>query len=212
VDWAGNVIFLSDADDGATVFADASDQVASHLGAGYSLSSISLHATPLATARAELFAGLAQGASLVNYMGHGGIDRLSSGGLLTNADVAGLTNADRPPVVTAMTCTISRFAVPGVPSLGEVLVTTATGGAVAVWGPSGLADNAFSRLLAESFYRSTSDITNPLLGDRILRALGEFRGLGGDSSLIDIYNLLGDPALRLRQPPAPAPAGGSIGE
>ena len=212
VDWAGNVIFLSDADDGATVFANESDQVASHLGAGYSLSSISLHATPLAAARSELFAGLGQGASLVNYMGHGGIDRLSSSGLLTNADVAGLTNADRLPVVTAMTCTISRFTVPGVPSLGEVLVTSAAGGAVAVWGPSGLADDTFSQRLAESFYRSTSDITNPLLGDRILRALGEFRGLGGDASLLDIYNLLGDPALRLRQPPAPAPAGGSTGE
>jgi hypothetical protein len=207
-DWAHNAIFLSDTDDGETDFAAASDQVAVRIGPPYTPQSIALRVTPLAAARDQLLAGLGQGAATVNYMGHGGLDRLSAGGLLTTADVAGLANLDRLPVVTAMTCTISRFTVPGVPSLGEVLVTTGTGGASAVWGPSGLANNADSRLLAESFYRSITGPADLTLGDRILRAYGDLRSLGGDGSLLHIYNLLGDPALRLRRGPDAPPTGG----
>jgi Peptidase family C25 len=118
----------------------------------------------------------------------------------------------RLPVITAMTCTISRFAVPGTSSLGEDLVRGGTGGAIAVWGPSGLADNAQSLLLAEHFYRSTSVQPPPALGDRILQALKEFRDLGGDGALLHTYNLLGDPALRLPQAPTQPATGGSSGE
>jgi hypothetical protein len=211
-DWARNAIFLSDNDDGNTNFSADSDRVAGQVGAAYTPQPIALRSTPLATARDQLLSGLAQGASLVNYMGHGGLDRLSAGGLLTTADAAGLKNFDRLPVVTAMTCTISRFTVPGIPSLGEVLVTNGAGGAAAVWAPSGLADNAASRLLAELFYQTGSDPGDPPLGDRILRAFGELHGLGGDGSLLHLYNLLGDPALRLRHAPAPPTGGGTVGE
>jgi hypothetical protein len=209
--WAHNALFLSDNDDGETDFSAASDQVAGQIGPAYTPQSIALRVTPLAAARGQLLAGLGQGAAMVNYMGHGGLDRLSGGGLLTTSDVAGLTNLDRLPVITAMTCTISRFTVPGVPSLGEVLVTTGTGGASAVWGPSGLANNADSRLLAERFYHTVTDPADLPLGDRILRAYGDLRSLGGDRSLLYIYNLLGDPALRLRRGPV-APATGGPGQ
>jgi Peptidase family C25 len=211
-EWARNAIFLSDNDDGNTNFSADSDRVSSQVGAAYTAQPIALRSTPLAAARDQLLSGLGQGASLVNYMGHGGLDRLSAGGLLTTADAAGLKNFDRLPLVTAMTCTISRFTVPGIPSLGEVLVTNGAGGAAAVWAPSGLADNAASRLLAELFYQTSSDPGDPPLGDRILRAFGELHGLGGDGSLLHLYNLLGDPALRLRHAPAPPAGGGTSGE
>jgi len=214
--WTRNALFLSDTTDGATDFATDSNRVAaqigSPLGASYTVETIDLQSTPLAAARAWLLSRLGSGASLINYMGHGALDRISSGGLLTNADAAALTNGDRLPVFTAMTCTINRFTVPGLPSLGEALVGQPAGGVAAVWGPSGLAANSQSRLLAETFYRSLSNPANLLLGDHILRALGEFRVLGGDGTLFSTYNLLGDPALRLRRPPAPPAGGGTSGE
>jgi hypothetical protein len=214
--WARNALFLSDTTDGGTDFAADSDRVATQLGSelgnDYAVETIALQSTPLAAARAQLLDRLGSGVSLVNYMGHGALDRISSGGLLTNADAAALANGDRLPVFTAMTCTINRFTVPGLPSLGEALVSRAGGGAAAVWGPSGLADNSQSRLLAETFYRSLSDPADLPLGDRILHALGEFRVLGGDGALFSTYNLLGDPALRLRHPPVPPAGGGTSGE
>jgi hypothetical protein len=110
-------------------------------------------------------------------------------------------------VVTAMTCTINRFALPGIPSLGELLVKSA-GGAAAVWGPSGLSTNGEAVLLAERFYHSG----DARLGDRILRAIAEFRALGGNLDLPRIYDLLGDPALRLQTPPPAAIRATGTGE
>lgn len=209
-EWARHVLLLSDSPDQGTVFAADSDRIAAQIPFPVQAERIDLGTEPLSAARARLFAGLSAGAGLVNYLGHGGLDRLAAGGLLTSADVAGLANGDRLPVLTAMTCTVNRFAVPGVPSLGEVLVESAGGGAVAVWGPSGLADSRASRELAEIFYRRTAERGTLRLGDLILRSYAELRAQGGSASLLDIYNLLGDPALRLRSAPE-APAGGGSG-
>jgi hypothetical protein len=196
--WTGTAVLAADATDRGADFAADSDRVAGQL-AAYTLNRIDLGTTPLADARAQLLAAIGQGAAFVNYMGHGGLDRLSSGGLLTSADVPGLANGERLPVVTAMTCTINRFALPGIPALGELLVKSAGGGAAAVWGPSGLSTSGEAALLAERFYH-TDDAR---LGDRVLRAIAEFRTLGGNVDLPRIYDLIGDPALRLQAPPPP---------
>lgn len=211
-DWASSALMLADTPDGGAGFSADSDRIAAQIPADYAVERIYLDAEPLAQARDRLLQGLAGGASLVNYVGHGGLDRLSSGGLLTSADVAGLGNGDRLPVLTAMTCTVNRFAVPGVPSLGELLVKSPDGGAAAVWGPSGLSYHGEVRQLAELFYRRLSEEGGARLGDWLLHAMSEFRALGGDASMLDIYNLLGDPALSVRRGPAPAESGGSSGE
>jgi hypothetical protein len=211
-EWARSVLLLSDAPDRGRMFAMENDQVAAQLPSSLQAERIDLGAEPLEAARARLFFALNEGAVLVNYLGHGGLDRLAGTGLLTNADVPALANGGRLPVLTAMTCTVNRFAVPGVPSLGEVLVKSPSGGAAAVFGPTGLADNEESRRLAEIFYRRTADRGEMRLGDLILRSFAEMRSQGGDESLLDIYNLIGDPALRLRSAPPPVDGGGGGGE
>lgn len=210
--WAANALMLADNQDGSADFSADSDRISGLLPPGSAVDRIYLSTMALASARTELLQGIQNGASWVNYLGHGGLDRLSSGGLLTNGDVAGLTNGGKLPVVTAMTCTINRFAVPGVPSLGEVLVKSAAGGAAAVWGPSGLSYHGEARQLAEVFYRLASEQQPGRLGDSVLRALTEFGGLGGDSRMLDIYNLLGDPSLLVRRGPAAPASGGTSGE
>ena len=204
-DWIGRALFLSDAPDRGANFAAASERIEALLPAGYTARRIDLTATPLDQARNELFQALGEGVSLVNYLGHGGLDRLSGAGLLANTDVPALANAGRLPVVTAMTCTVNRFGVPGVPSLGELLVDSPGGGAVAVWSASGLSVNAEAGQLAARFYRLLDEPGSERLGDLILRSLSEFAGLGGDNSLLDLYNLLGDPALQLRRAASPPP-------
>ncbi|HEV2844158.1 MAG TPA: C25 family cysteine peptidase, partial [Thermoanaerobaculia bacterium] len=178
--WTGNALFLADAPDRGADFAAESERIAGHLSPDYTVDRIDLSSMPVASARGLLTAAIHRGAALLNYVGHGGLDRLSGAGLLTSADVPGLGNGERLPVVTAMTCTINRFAVPGVPSLGELLAKAPNGGAAAVWGPSGLSSSGQARLLAERFYRSGEGAR---LGDRILRAIREYRELGGDPAL-----------------------------
>jgi hypothetical protein len=196
--WTGTAVMTSDAVDQGADFRADSDQVAGQLSSVYTVSHIDLSSTPLAAARAQLL-GAFGGAAFINYMGHGALDRLSSGGLLTVADVPGLANGGRLPVMTAMTCTVNRFAVPGALALGELLVKSGAGGAAAVWGPAGLSSSGEAKLLAERFYHAG----DARLGDRVLRAIGEYRALGGDANLPPVYDLLGDPALRLQMPPPP---------
>lgn len=206
--WTRNALFLADAMDRGADFAAESERIASQLPAGYDVDRIYLSSTPLADARGRLLGALNRGAALINYVGHGGLDRLAGGGLLTSADVPALGNASRLPVVTAMTCTINRFAVPGVPALGELLAKAPSGGAAAVWGPSGLSSSGQARLLAERFHRSE----DARLGDRILRAVREFRELGGDAALPVLYDLMGDPALRMVRAPVAQPSPTGSGE
>ncbi len=208
-DWASNVTMLADAPDQGADFTADSERIASQVPASYAVERIHLASTPLAAARGQLIASFHRGTAFINYMGHGGLDRLSGNGLLASGDVPGLANGSRLPVLTAMTCTVNRFAVPGVPALGEMLVKSPSGGAAAVWGPSGLSDNGEARLLAELFYHSAVD---ERLGDRILRAVAEFRSQGGDPALPRIYDLLGDPALKVPVPPSAASAPEGTGE
>ncbi len=216
--WAANALMLADSADGGASFAQQSDSIAAQLSGGFTVDRIYLDEEPLAQARARLLQGIGTGASLIDFVGHGGLDRLTAGGLLTSADVPGLANGERLPVVTAMTCTVNRFAVPGVPSLGELLVKSPDGGAAAVWGPSGLSVHSEARKLAEIFYRRASGGSGGggpeggRLGDWILQSMKDFGALGGDEGMLDIYNLLGDPSLVVRQGPVPAPAGGSGSE
>ncbi|HVR98821.1 MAG TPA: C25 family cysteine peptidase [Thermoanaerobaculia bacterium] len=209
-EWAGKALLLADTTDRGADFAESSERIAGLLSPDYTADRIYLSATPVAEARGQLLGKIQSGVSLINYLGHGGLDRLSSSGLLANSDAPGLANGDRLPVLTAMTCAVNRFAVPGVPPLGEMLVRNPNGGAAAVWGPSGLSFHGEAVLLAERFYHQTANPGTARLGDMILRSLMEFQASGGDASMLDIYNLLGDPALRLRRagpPPANTPSG-----
>jgi len=206
--WKAQMVMVADATDRGADFTADSERIAGQVLPPYTVDRIYLSAMPFAAARSQLLADIGSGASFVDYVGHGGLDRLSAGGLLTNADVPGLANGERLPVFTAMTCTINRFAVPGVPALGELLVKSPSGGAAAVWGPSGLSANGEARLLAERFYHAGGEAR---LGDRVLRAIAEFRAYGGDPSLPRVYDVLGDPALRLPVPP-PAPGSGGSSE
>src|SRR4029079_13789357 len=97
---------LSDAPDQAADFAAGNAKIAGLLRAGAAPDRIDLGATSLAGARSALFGDLAAGTAFLNYLGHGGLDRLSSGGLLDSQDVPGLQNGPRLPVLTAMTCVV----------------------------------------------------------------------------------------------------------
>jgi hypothetical protein len=206
--WAGTLPALADARDHAADFAAESDLLLTHAGPNYAPQRIYLDELPLAQARAALFADIQAGSSFIDYLGHGGMDRLSAGGLLTSGDVAGLHNGSRLPVLTAMTCTVNRFTVPGFRSLGEQLVTQPGGGAAAVWSPSALSIHSEALTLAGKFYDTIQGGRSPRLGDAVLQALGGFEGNGGNQAMLPIYVLLGDPALLWKAAPPSTPASG----
>ncbi len=197
--WQTEWVLANDVNDaGAGDFAAANDRLAALADEAHPLAdTIDLNATAIATARGKLLADFQGGAGIIHYTGHGGVANWSSKGLLKATDVTALTNASRPSAVLALSCLVGRYEAPGVNSLGELLMRKSGGAAVAVWGPSGLSRNDPATELAAAFYRAALQDGCGTLGTAILQAR---RSLAGDLFAADtlaIYNLLGDPALRI---------------
>jgi len=194
---AKRVVMAADNADGGGNFPRDSDDLARLIPAGYTVSKVTLSGLPIGEARQQLLQGFKDGALVVNYIGHGGWDRLAQEGLLTLGDAGALNNAGRLPVVTTLSCLTGRFAVPGYDCIGDALVLQPSGGAIAFWGPSGLLLNRQSKALGKKFLRGALRPGQRVLGDVIQEAIRSGSGRASAAS-VDLYNLLGDPALKLR--------------
>jgi hypothetical protein len=211
--WGNQALLLSDDPTPNTgeQFADDHERLAARLEGSYQLDRIAVGSEPIEEARARLQQAVAAGTAVISYLGHGGLDSLAAEQLLRSNDVPALANEDRLPVLAALTCTVNRFSVPGVPSLGETLVLAPAGGAAAVIAPSGLAHHQQSLALGELLAQRLALASSPRIGDLLLDGLTEFLARGGDAALVDLYNLLGDPATHLAGRPPLPPLPGSPG-
>jgi hypothetical protein len=159
-----------------------------------------------ASARPQLLDAWHSGAALVSWVGHGGLDRISSAGLLTAADAPTLTSSGPLPVVLAMTCTINRFELGNIyESLGSALTRAPGAGALAVWAASGLSATPTAGELERVLLQQAAKTPTARIGDLIVDTFTRNRSAGETGS---IYLLLGDPAIRLSLPPF-LPAGGN---
>ena len=162
--------------------------------------SVYLGELSLGQARGELFDAFDRGLGWLNYLGHGGLDRFASEGLLTTADVPALGNGDRLPIVASLTCNVARFEIPGFTALGEALVLEENGGAIAVWAPTGLSLHFEAMQLNRALIDAIYEEPGQTLGDVVRRVLGEYQTLGTYDFMMQIYTLMGDPGLVVRAP------------
>jgi uncharacterized repeat protein (TIGR01451 family) len=191
-------LFLSDDPDTAGNFIADSDSVASLVPPGVNLDRVYLGQMSIAAARSAMVGELRSGVGYTNYVGHGGLDRFASEGLLVSSDVHGLANAV-PPIVASLTCSVGRFEIPGWASLAEALVVEDGGGAVAAWSPSGLSYDSQAMILNRAFVKALYDPETHYLGEAVDGAMKSFSNGGGQLKfMLYIYNLLGDPATRVR--------------
>ncbi len=201
--WTGQALFVADDPDAAGDFHQSSETLVTSLSSGLNLSRIYLPAAPtsaqIQASRQELLNALGSGQVLFNYIGHGGLDRLASEGLLLTSDVPQLGNTPRLPVMTALTCLISQFAYPQVSSIGEEIVLQRDGGAAALFGPTWLSFNSLAGELGTRLLPQLSAAGGGRLGDRVLRGLAAYAAAGGDRQTLRVYTLLGDPALALKR-------------
>jgi hypothetical protein len=193
----GEALFLADNPDAAGNFVGDSEYLVGLLPGDVDFHRVYLSQLTLAQARQELMARLQAGVGYWNYIGHGGLDRFASEGLFLTTDVPLLANAVTP-VVASLTCSAGRFEIPGWASLGEALVMKEDGGAVAAWTPSGLSYNSQALILNQALVSSLYDENAEYLGEAIQSALETFSEEGQLRFMLSIYNLLGDPATRLR--------------
>ena len=132
----------------------------------------------------------------MHFLGHGGAFIWRVGppaDLFTLDDVSNLNNAGRYPMVLAMTCFSAPFDNPTEDSIGERFLREAGRGAVAVFAASwtNTPNPMYSKKLIDELLKPD----NPI-GDAIVTAKATVL----DETFVQMYNLLGDPALVLARP------------
>ncbi|MBL0163388.1 MAG: hypothetical protein IPP82_07005 [Xanthomonadales bacterium] len=203
--WRRDVMFITDE---SSYFKKASDQIAGTISKQGFLAD-KIYASPdeadnLAH-QSAIKDGLNQGQLLVHFIGHGGRyiwrtgppDLRKNHDLFTLDDVSGLSNSGRLPMVLSMTCYSAPFDNPTEDSIGERFLREADKGAIAVFAASWR--NAPSTRFSESLVKELL-VPGATIGEGIVRAKKSI----DDRTLVEMYNLLGDPAVVLERPQAKA--------
>jgi hypothetical protein len=146
-----------------------------------------------------------EGQLIVHFIGHGGryIWRTGPPDLQKNHDLFSLDDLDRLrpsgrlPVVLSMTCYSAPFDHPSADSIGEKLLRLDERGAVAVLAASwrNAPRARWGKTVIEELLRPGATI-----GEAVLRAKRRIGERGANRSLVETYNLLGDPAVPVALP------------
>jgi hypothetical protein len=137
------------------------------------------------------------GTGLLVYTGHSSIHQWGAERFFHLDDVANLSNGARLPVVLQMTCFTGSFAQPFWDTLDEALLRHPNGGAVAVWGATGLGVGTGHDALASGFLQSLIGQNEVGLGTAVLSGkLNLFTNRPANLDLLDTFTLFGDPATQ----------------
>ena len=199
--WRRDVMFITDEIDS---FKKASDEIAGALGRDGFLAD-KVYASPKESDNAShqraIHDGIDAGRLLVHFIGHGGRyiwrtgppDLHKNNDLFTLDDVSALANGERLPMVLSMTCYSAPFDNPTEDSIGERFLREPGKGAIAVFAASwrNSPSPAFSKGIISELLEPGATI-----GEAIVRAKRKSR----DRTLVEMYNLLGDPAVVLERP------------
>jgi hypothetical protein len=154
----------------------------------------------------QVLASLNTGEDLMCYLGHGASTQFGSGtpGYLSIADLGALNNGARLPFIVGITCLAGSFAQPGSVCLGQTFVSATNSGAIAVLSASGFSIDYEALDLNWSLMTSLADGSTGRLGDFIRGAMADYNQTPHYTPS-GMFNLMGDPALRLRSTPLPPP-------
>jgi hypothetical protein len=192
------MVLVADNPDHAGNFEADADELASGILSAYDPHEIYSSRLGTAATRNAIVERFDLGASLVSYIGHGGIQLWADENFFNGHDVDSLATQSRQPLLLTMNCLNGFFHFPYFDSLAEALVKADGKGAIAAFSPSGLSLNTPARLYHQALLQSLVDGRHPRLGDAILAAQSAYADTGALPELLAIYHLLGDPALRLR--------------
>lgn len=146
-------------------------------------------------ARANLMRAWKAGVSQVHYFGHGGPELWADESLLTTDDIEAEGLSLTPAVVFMWACESQMYQYLWGPSMGEKLMLTPNAGAVASFGPVGIAAPARQRVLYQKVYSQLLQ-GGETLGEILRKAkAAAILEKPGAADVVSGFNLLGDPAL-----------------
>ena len=190
------VLVADDPDVGGDFDADVDDVARSFLG-GRETQVIKLSQMGAAT-RPAVFDAWNAGSSLLSYVGHGAAAVWASEGIFTSFDVPSLQAQPRQPLLLTLNCLNGYFVAASFDSLAEALVKAEGRGAIAAVSPSGLSLDGPAQALHRALMAEVTSGRHERLGDAFLAAQQSYARSGEMPELLRVYNLFGDPAMRLR--------------
>ncbi len=145
------------------------------------------------------------GTLIMNFVGHGAINRWASEQIWRREDLPSLTNAGKLPVVLSMTCLDAYWMHPGVKplpqeSVMELMLRMDQYGMVASFSPTGWGVTTGHDELHRGFFESLFDQGNWLLGAAAQQAKIRLYATGSNYDLINTFTVFGDPALHISSP------------
>ena len=149
----------------------------------------------------QVIEGFNAGASIVNYIGHGGGGRWASSRMMDLEDPhINLTNISQLPFVISMTCFTGAFDIPG-GCLAEEFLRSENGGAIGVIGGTSIGLLLQDHILNTEIFKVVFNDKTQHLGAIVAEAKTNFLILlPGYPDLANIFTLFGDPATKLILP------------
>jgi hypothetical protein len=194
---SAGAVLVADNPDGAGDFERDAEEVASSILASRDPQRIYLGRLGVEPTRQAIVDALDAGASLLSYVGHGGIPLWAQETIFTSSQVAGLSPQSAQPLVLTMNCLNGYFHFPYFNALSEELLKAEGKGAIAAFSPSGLSLNDPAHLFHQALLRELVSDTHARLGDAVLAAQAAYAATGVFPELVRIYHTLGDPALTI---------------
>lgn len=141
-----------------------------------------------------------RGSLVMNYIGHGSENTMSSEGVLTKDIIKTLENKDKLPVFVTATCTFSRLDNPFSTSAGEWVMLNPKGGGVAIVSTVRVVGANGNKNINREFLKAAFNEYNgrmPTLGESVMLSKN---ALGSNPVNFRKFVLLGDPAMTMNYP------------
>ena len=150
----------------------------------------------------DLMQSFNSGSLVINYVGHGGVDKLSNANIINYSEIKELRNIDRLPLFVSSTCEFTRYDDPTDISAGEWMSLNPLGGAIALLTTTRTVSYALnsiviSSLFDEIFKRNVNN--KPLTFGEILLKTKQGMGTSGATDK-SAFILVGDPGLKMALP------------
>jgi hypothetical protein len=215
-DWTNRVTFIADDPDPSIIpdFEFSSDLIiGNYIPSGVEVERIYLEdycggATSSASQCPEMTTAIENslnitGTLIINYTGHGAINRWAHEQVWSNDNIAALANGGKLPFILSMTCLDGTWIWPDGPEtnygqgLIEEMIRADAKGAVGAFSPSGLGLATGHDAMAEGFYNALYSDDIHELGELALAAKTSLYETNQNLDLIQTFTIFGDPAMKL---------------